>query len=429
MKPYRTTHNGRVQWCVKWWQCGKYRRVYADTVRVAYEKQVKRIPVIEREAADAVTACEHDVGKARRRVGTKGNPTVEQAVDKWLQGSERIGDASRNKYRNNYRNHLHELIGGLAVKSLTTDQCSAAFAALRGQRIGDSAYFHTWTEFNACMNWLVKHKTIRRNPMDGLDKPSRVNKVSVRDDKNIERMETTVVGIVNWLAEPGSEYHHYLGLVLALNLGLRRAEVLGITTEMISRSSMTLQVCNQLEMRAGGAYIKPSTKGHDSQRRGRTVPLPPAYYKVLIELADKREHDDNALVPVELNGQVIDHQHLLFMREDGKPYSYNDLRNIWIEIQRMYKRRVLHDMEPLSEDERIRLHANRHVACSLLAAQGVTLQMIQAILGHLTPSMTEHYTHWAVSQLRGVTENYADSVMNESMRNFVRQSEMLASEK
>lgn len=417
-------HNGRMQWCVKWWQAGKYRRVYDDTVKGAYARQVKRIPVIEMEQ-DPGANIHNEQHVSRQKIGTKGNPTVDRAVERWLQESESIGDASRNKYRNNYKNHLHDLIGGLAVKKLTTDQCSAAFASLKGRRIGDSAYFHTWTEFNSCMNWLVKHKVIHRNPMLPLDKPSRNNKISIKDDKNIEQMESTVVGIVNWLDDSENEYHKYLGLVLALNLGLRRAEVLGITTEMISRSNMTLTVRNQLEMRAGGAYIKPSTKSKSSELRGRTLALPAPYYQVFSELMKQNENSDAALVPVELKGEVIDHQHLLFMRADGKPYSYNDLRNIWIEIQSAYKRRVLHNMEPLTDDERIRLHGNRHVACSLLASQGVPLQMIQAILGHLTPSMTEHYTHWATEQLRDATNQYADAVMNDTMKNFVQQSSIL----
>lgn len=419
MKPYQVKHNGRIQWCVRWTQAGRERFVYDDNKRLAQEKQLRRVAKIENE--ESGVNPEPMKPAREKKPGTRGNPTVSQAVERWLAGSESIGAASRTKYRNNYRNHLEPLIGELAVKKLTTGQMETALQTVKSSQVGDSAYYHLWTEMNSCMNWLAKRKVIRTNPMRLLDKPVRSNKISVKDDKNIERWENTVIGIVNWLADEKNPYHRYFGLVLALTLGLRRAEVLGITVEMISRSEFTLKVCNQLEMRAGGAYIKPSTKGRAGEFRGRLIPLPRQHYLAFKNEMDGRD-EDAGLINVEVDGAVVDRQHLLFIREDGRPYTYNNLRDIWIEVQEEYKGRVLHDYSPLSADERIRLHGNRHIACSLLASQGVPLQTIQAILGHLTPQMTMHYTHYATRQLRGTTQAYGELMFNDNAKNFVRES-------
>lgn len=415
MKPALRKHNGRTQWCYDWMDdSGARHRVYDDDKTRAQQKLIAFVSR-EEQAPHRPQAKLHS-----RKVGTRGNPTVSQAVERWLQGSEKIGDSSRTKYRNNYRNHLANLIGERPVKKLTTGEVQAAFSTLKGQRIGQSAYYHTWTEFHSCLNWLVFSGIISKNPMDKMEKPTRDNKISIKDDKNIERWESTVIGIVNWLDNKKNPYHKYLGLVLALNLGLRRAEVLGITTERISKSEMTLNICNQLEMRAGGAYIKPSTKGTKGELHGRTIPLPPKYYAAFKEEMDKHQHEKDAgLINVELRGEVVDRQHLLFIRDDGKPYSYNDLRNIWIEIQEAYKAKILHEYEPLNDDERIRLHGNRHIACSLLAYQGESLQTIQAILGHLTPQMTMHYTHYATKQLKRTTDAYSKMMFNDNAKNFV----------
>jgi integrase len=114
-------------------------------------------------------------------------------------------------------------------------------------------------------------------------------------------------------------------------------------------------------------------------------------------------------------GNIITRLHLLFTREDKKPYTYNDLRKIWDGIQVAYARHISGDPEKeLTKEEHIRLHGNRHIAASILANQNISLQMIQAILGHLTPAMTAHYSHVMNSAMKKTAAIWGEATEEET---------------
>ena len=51
-----------------------------------------------------------------------------------------------------------------------------------------------------------------------------------------------------------------------------------------------------------------------------------------------------------------------------------------------------------------RVHDLRHCAGSLLIAQGVHSRVVQEILGHSTPAMTNRYTHVVPASVREAAE-------------------------
>lgn len=413
---YQTMHNGRRQWCWKWKQAGKYRRVYADGLQELSEKHTARVIALA-NAPELKPSRRREPAKA-----TRANPTVDMAFETYLAHAD-IADSTRTRYRNNYRNHVKPLIGGILIRRLTASQIQAAFDHMASHDTGESAIWHVWVGVNAFMNWCVKQAIIKRNPMDSLTKPRKTTKVKYYDDTYADQHELTVIGIINWLAMPSCPYHFYYPLVMMMNLGLRRAELLGLTREAINQSSRVLTINAQLEQRRGGAYLKAGNKGRSGDVRSRLIPIPQPHMQALSQQLRKHEHDPQAgLITVEQDGKAIDTRHLVFIRDDGKPYTYNDYNTIWRNIQTDYKRHVLGDETPLTKAEYIRPHANRHIACSLLAQQGVELPMIQAILGHLTPAMTEHYMHITMASRLDIADKYGADMTNAIMKNFVSES-------
>ena len=132
--------------------------------------------------------------------------------------------------------------------------------------------------------------------------------------------------------------------------------------------------------------MQPATKnGHY-----RTIRLPHMHY---MALANAKRENAITLPIQDEDGTRIGEGKILLTREDGKNYAYNDWNNIWREIQTAYKKHVWGADEKLDENEYIVPHEMRHITSSILGEQGESMKTVQSILGHMTPEMTEHYTH------------------------------------
>ena len=53
---------------------------------------------------------------------------------------------------------------------------------------------------------------------------------------------------------------------------------------------------------------------------------------------------------------------------------------------------------------KIRFHDMRHTFISMMAERGVPLQVVQAMVGHMSPGMVKHYTHISSGIARAAVE-------------------------
>jgi integrase len=60
--------------------------------------------------------------------------------------------------------------------------------------------------------------------------------------------------------------------------------------------------------------------------------------------------------------------------------------------------------------EHIRIHDLRHCHASILVNQGVSLFMVQKILGHSSPKTTQRYAHLSDSSLRAASETVSVAI-------------------
>jgi integrase len=400
---YQTMHHDREMWCAAWWQDGKKHRTYGDTSTEALDKKTALIAKIAHPQAP--------IKPKREKVGTAQNPTLAQVMEKWLAHDNHLGETSRGKYRRNLENHIFPYIGTMPIRKIKKTQIETVFDRLDAKKVGNSAQWHTWKTLKTLFNYAFKNDIVKLNPMKAMDAPTRENHIAVLDNTFIDAHTTTVMGIIAWIREEENPWHKYYPLVMAMNLGLRRAEVLGLTREELYISEQKLVVSHQLKLRAGGSYLTKTKTGHS-----RAIPLPHAHYVALHGAYEISEKQNAPTINVEdSKGNIITRLHPLFTREDKKPYTYNDLRRIWDNIQTAYARHISGDPEKeLTPEEHIRLHGNRHIAASILANQNVSLQMIQAILGHLTPAMTAHYSHVMNSAMKRTAKIWGEATEDET---------------
>jgi hypothetical protein len=134
-------------------------------------------------------------------------------------------------------------------------------------------------------------------------------------------------------------------------------------------------------------------------------------------LANAKRENAITLPIQDEDGTRIGEGKILLTREDGKNYAYTDWNSIWREIQTAYKKHIWGEDAKLEVDDYIVPHEMRHITSSILGEQGESMKTVQSILGHMTPEMTEHYTHLLESGKIETAERWGATI--EQMAEFI----------
>ncbi|UYB40607.1 site-specific integrase [Streptomyces sp. Je 1-4] len=165
----------------------------------------------------------------------------------------------------------------------------------------------------------------------------------------------------------------YAAFVLAIAMGLRRGEVLGLRWSDVDLDGRVIRISNQVQ-RIGGELYQDTTK----TGKIRPVPLP------LICLAALRWHRLRQAHEAEKRGTKLDPAGLVFTTRSGRPIEPRNLNRSFSRLT------ASAGLRP------IRLHDARHGCATLLTAAGVAPRVLMEILGHSQISMTmDVYTHVA----------------------------------
>jgi integrase len=159
---------------------------------------------------------------------------------------------------------------------------------------------------------------------------------------------------------------------VALSLGLRRGEALGLQWQDIDLEAGRLTVCRALQrLRDGLRLVETKTV-----KAVRTIVLPRYAVRAL------REHRRRQLEERLFAGSQWHETSLVFTNRSGKPFDPMMLHR---DFRRLLRKAGLPD---------IHFHALRHSAAALMLAQGVPLKTIQEVLGHSSIAVTSgFYAH------------------------------------
>jgi len=345
-------------------------------------KRVTRYASSEREALAVLNRLRRE-NEAGRLTAAAGEMTMAQYLEYWLAEllPGTVKASTEASYADMTRRHIVAGLGHLYLAKLSRDDMRRFFRQLalaKSQRRGDDRVLSPRTV-------QYVHSILRRALEDARREDLIVRNVAREvSPPRYERGEVEPLSPddARALLAAASTDRLYAVYVLALLLGLRRGELLGLRWSAVDLRRGTLRVQASLQ-RVGGqlAFTPPKTK-----RSRRAIPLPRAVVKVL------REH--RACQEVErASAEMWADDDLVFTTSIGTPIEPRNLSRHFEALRERAKVR------------KVRFHDLRHSCASLLFELGVPLRMVMEILGHSQISTTSDiYTHVMPAQYHEVAD-------------------------
>ena len=322
----------------------------------------------------------------QKHLRTDRVPTVAEFLDYWLHQSvkPRLRPLTFAGYEVNVRRHLAPLLGKIRLDRLTPQDVQE----MMNRRLADGlsaksvAYMHQVlrTALELARRWEV----IDRNVASLVDPPRRMRpKINPLTPDQAKRFLVSVRG------------HRLEALFsVALAMGLRQGEALGLRWEDVDTTQGVLWVRNQLQRIDGRlTLVEPKT-----ERSRRTLVVPPTIIQNL------REHQARQVAEKLWAGSKWIDSGFVFTNRAGGPLQ---ARRVIDEFHKVLKTAGL---------QRIRFHDLRHSCATLLLVQEVPDRVVMQILGHSDISMTQEYIH-VIPELQRKAARQMESLISQRSEN------------
>ncbi|MDQ3514227.1 MAG: site-specific integrase, partial [Chloroflexota bacterium] len=284
--------------------------------------------------------------------------TVGAFLDRWIADVVTPARAPKTTatYRDVVRLHLKPTVGHHALDKLTPQHVAALLKAKTDDGLSPRMVHHIRGVLRNALNQAMRWGMVVRNVATLVEAPRQVR----HEVQPLTLTETRAM-----LAAVGDDRLAAL-FRLALTLGLRQGEVLGLQWDDLDLDRRTLKVRRALQ-RIDGHLILKEPKSAKSRR---TVTLPPFL------VADLRAHRVRQLEERMFAGPRWQDAGFVFTSTIGTPL---DARNV---IRSWHRLQLAHG-QPRRE-----FHVTRHTAASLMLAEGVPVKVVQEVLGHSLMSTT-----------------------------------------
>lgn len=260
--------------------------------------------------------------------------------------------ASASRYHQVVRLYLEPAFGKVPLVQLGPEHVHRLLRAMEAQGLAPATVKQTRTVANVAFKHAERWGHIARNPVGLVAGP---RQPSTRLDDALTAAEARRV-----LEQAAPTRLHALA-VLLLRLGLRKGEALALRWPQVDLEERTLRIEATRTRVAGHGVVETATKTRGS---ARTVPLPDDVAALLREHRARQAEERLALGP---RWPGSDH---VFTTELGNPLDPRNVLDWWYRCT-----------EQAGLGKR-RMHAARHTAATLLLDQGVSLEVVSAILGH-----------------------------------------------
>jgi integrase len=361
----------------------------------AYDENGKRVQkwkggyATKREAEQALKEINSKI--ALGMVVSDSSMTVEAYMTKWIAHRQKFLEPNTyNGYLNNINNHIIPAIGKVRLRDLTTtmveDMCIDLFD---NKHLKQRTVEYVYTVLTAALNRAVLDKKIERNPCIGAELPKD------DEDNEFEATDLTVEQIKELIcAIIGSKYE--FEIMLAIKLGLRRGETLGL------RFSDYDPVHNLIYIRKQVSVVK--RKDDDN-----TVP----YYgvkSVKTKKSKRKLHVSKDIVEmIEQKRAIVQQQKAVF----GEDYHDNDLICCKPNGDPISPQTLYHAFKRILEKSNlpdVRFHDLRHSYATLLTDLNIPVKAISMQLGHSSIVVTDSVYAKSITAVDGLIDKVNEAL-------------------
>jgi integrase len=294
-----------------------------------------------------------------------GNQTLDEYLNRWLNGSVKgsVKDKTFNDYEWLVRKHVAPALGRTKLKALSPIHLQGLYQAKLEVGLSPSTVRHLHVVLHRALDQALRWELVPRNVSEAVDLP-KLQKKEIRPLTGDQARRLLEVAQGDRLEAL---------YVLAVHLGLRQGELLGLRWEDVDLETGTLQVRRTLTTTKGGPrFTAPKTA-----KSRRSIKLTAGAVDAL-----RRHHDCQFEESTRLAGLWQDYG-LVFASTTGTPLNPSNLTSR--SFKPLLKRAGLPD---------IRFHDLRHTCATLLLSRGVHPKLVQELLGHATIAITlDTYSH------------------------------------
>jgi integrase len=286
-------------------------------------------------------------------------PTVAQWLEHWLEtiASQKVRSSTLDRYRQLVRHQLSPKVGHHRLDRLQPEHVERMYVELLAAGLSPASALQAHRVLSRALRVAMQRGRVSRNVCTLVDAPS----VSRDEVKPLTADECrSILGVASTL-------RHGTRWSLALALGLRQGEALGLPWDAVDLEAGRLRIRQALQRQRGRGLILVAPK---SAAGRRTIALPPPLIDAL------RQHRTTQLQErMRAGGQWEDHG-LVFAQPNGRPIDPRSDHRAWRALLVTAKVR------------QARLHDARHTAATVMLSLGVPPRVAMQVLGHSQISLT-----------------------------------------
>ena len=301
--------------------------------------------------------------EGKRDAGTAGAsgkaPTTGAWLEHWLDtiAARRVRPSTLTRYRQLVANQIVPGIGHHRLDRLQPEHVEKLYGDLLAKGLAPATVLQAHRVLSRALKVALQRGKIARNVCALVDSPT-VDRAEVQPLSGVEARRV--------LAAAAGERNAARWSV-ALALGLRQGEALGLPWDALDLEAGSLTVRQALQRQKGQGLVIVAPK---SRAGRRTIALPTQLRDAL------RQHRVAQLAERMAAGPEWEDHGLVFAQPNGRPLDPRSDHRAW--------RALL----AAAEVRGARLHDARHTAATLLLQQGVPARVVMEILGHSQITLT-----------------------------------------
>lgn len=351
--------------------------IYRDGATWIAQISIKGLLVRRRckTEADALVKLDELREKRKKRLNlTDKAPTYAAWFEVWLTTNRRLKETTREDYREWAQRHTLPVIGRYLLPEITNELLQDFVNALDDKGLSTNSITNVLARVRTALARAVRAHLIPSNPAIGLDIPRGKRKrmpIALTEDETMALLDVL------------KDHRMYALYVLAVTLGLRQGELVGLRWSDVSWKNKTLSI--RQTIRRKGTRIRRNTTKTESSERVLDLADETIGDDLIVVLRHHWElqeqerliHDKAQAALPEAQRTPWNPERLVFVNERGTLYAVNSLRN---HLNRTKIRASLPDA--------LVFHDLRHTAGSLMLARGADILDVSKILGHKSPDIT-----------------------------------------